>query len=357
MSEAVNPNRAITEGLAVRIMVIGTFGSVQRDAAIAEGFRRCGCDVVECSYGDVLYATDLPSRVQFRFSFGPVYERIAQRVLERACAERPDVLFFRMPLEFSTEMLEKLRKGYPAIYAAFNNDDPFSTAYRGRRWNRFRNALASYDLVFAFRRSNLASYRTVGVSRTALWEPFFSPWIHRPLLPTDAATKGFSILFAMHAERDERREAILELKRAGHALQVHSWNWAQTFGQADADAFGVLPPIWEDDYVRAVQAASATLCFFSKQNNDELTSRVFEILACRGLLLSWRTPRLAELFTDRDEVFLFSSMVELVEICEELARSPALVARTKERGYARLLASRHSVVDRCRDALAVLQEL
>lgn len=339
-------------------MVVGSFGSAQRDAAISEGFRRCGCAVVECGYGDLLYSPSLALRLQFRLGRGPVYRSILERVTASATAERPDVVLFRMPVEFSAGMLRDLRQSHPATYAAFNNDDPFSRSYSGNKWSRFRGAIPEYDIVFAFRSANVAQYRAAGAKSVALWEPFYSPWIHHPVVTENSASEaGFRILFAMHAERDERRAALIALQEAGYDVRVHSWNWHKVFGRADARRRGVRQPIWESDYARAIAESSATLCFFSKQNNDELTSRVFEIPACGGLLLSWRTKRLTELFADRDEAFFFSNVAELVEVSGVLAESPSLVARTKQRGMRRLAMSRHSVVDRCEDALSAFRGL
>lgn len=339
-------------------MVVGSFGSAQRDAAISEGFRRCGCAVAECGYGDLLYSGNLAVRLQLRLGRGPVFQTILDRIKASAIAERPDVVLFRMPVEFSAVMLRDLRRSHPAVYAAFNNDDPFSRSYAGNKWARFREAIPEYDIVFAFRSANIAQYREAGAKRVALWEPFYSPWIHHPVqVERDEVDAGFRILFAMHAERDERRPALIALVEAGYDVRVHSWNWHKVFGRSDATRLGVRQPIWEGDYARAISESSASLCFFSKQNNDELTSRVFEIPACGGLLLSWRTKRLSELFEDRDEAFFFSSVAELLEVTKTLAESPSLVERTKQRAMRRLAMSRHSVVDRCEDALSAFRGL
>lgn len=340
----------------MRILVVGPFASVQRDAAIAEGFRRAGCEVSECGYGDILFSERLTSRVQFRLAVGPIFSQLTNRVIVAAKSFRPDVVLFRRPLEFSAKMIRSIRAAHPAIYASFNNDDPFSEAYRDVRWKILRDAIAEFDIQFAFRARNVDQYKAAGARNVAMWEPFFTPWIHFPISNT-ASVVDFHLLFAMHAEVDERRDALLSLRDEGIRVDVHSWNWASVYGEDDARKLDVKPPIWEADYVRAIGNAAATLCFFSKQNNDELTSRVFEIPAARGLLLSWRTSRLEAIFKDREEAFFFSSIDELISIAQHLKANPECIEKTKQRGYERLLASRHSVVDRCVDAVAVFKGL
>jgi len=263
-----------------------------------------------------------------------------------------------MPLEFSAAMIRQMRQVYPAIYAAFNNDDPFSESYKDIRWRRLRLAIPEYDIVFSFRSRNIRQYKDAGANQVELWEPFYSPWIHNWTTEQNVVPNGeFNILFAMHAENDERRDALLALVNDGFKVNIHSWNWSRVFGKKDAEKLGVKLPIWEKNYARVIRESSATLCFFSKQNNDELTSRVFEIPACGGLLLAWRTHRLKEKFKDREEAFFFSSAGELLEIVRELSRNPKLVRDTKVRGHERLLNSRHSVVDRCADAVDVFKRL
>ena len=217
----------------MKILVVAPFSSVQRDAAIAEGFRQAGCEVVECGYGDILFSEKFVTRVQLRLAVGPVFNQLTDRVITVAKLFRPDVILFRRPLEFSANMIVTIRTAYPAVYAAFNNDDPFSLDYTDIRWRRLRRAIPHFDVHFAFRTSNVTQYKAAGAREVALWEPFFTPWLHFPRSDTSTA-KEFHLLFAMHAEADERRDALLYLLDANIRVDIHSWNWADLFGAVEA---------------------------------------------------------------------------------------------------------------------------
>lgn len=342
----------------INILIVGAFGSPQRDEAISRGFRECGARVADCSYGDILYSTRLLMRAQLKFMTGPVCHKLANRVRRAAEQFRPDVIFFRRPLEFTPAMLKYIRRHTRALLASFNNDDPFSPVYTDRRWRLLREAIPLFDVHFAFRRRNVEQYRAHGAKVVALWEPFYSPWLHRPLVSDRSPNSGEGmILFAMHAEQDARREAVRRLRDEGFEVRVHSWNWRREYGEQDARAFSVMQPIWGDEYVRTVGEAMATLCFFSKQNSDELTSRVFEIPACGGVLVAERNERIEQLFRDSEEAVFFSDTSELIERMRELRKNPDKVTRIRHQGHERVLSSRHSVVDRCADALEVLQQV
>lgn len=342
----------------MKILIVAPFGSPQRDEAISKGFSECGAEISECRYGDIVFSDDIFVRAQLRFAIGPILRTLTARVCQSVESVRPDVIFFRRPLEFSSEMLRHIRQRSNAVLCSFNNDDPFSKSYNDRRWRCLRAAIKEFDVTFAFRRSNIVQYKQHGARMSELWEPFYSPWLHRPLVKDDAGFKHNSkLLFAMHAEPDLRREAVLSLVGAGIPVDVHSWNWRSVFGQKDAIALNVAPPMWGDEYVRAIGNAMGTLCFFSRQNNDELTSRVFEIPACGGLLIAERNERIMRLFRDGEEAVLFSDTSELVERMRELRKSPDKVTQMKHQGRERVLSSRHSVIDRCADALEVLRHV
>jgi hypothetical protein len=342
----------------MKILLVGPFSGKQRESAIGEGFRQNGCDVFECSYGDILYSSSLLNRIQLRIGVGLVNFKLVKRVQQAASMFKPDVIFFRRPLEFNESMIADIKKKSNAIFVNYNNDDPFSKAYDANsKWRKYRKTIPLYNITFSFRRKNIAEYLEYGATNAFLWEPSFSPWIHRPLVSREAWIRYNSmILFAMHAERDERRECLLELNRLNYNVHIHSWNWATEFGKLESKLLNVQQPIWEDQYVEKIGNSMATLCFFSKQNNDELTSRVFEIPASLGLLVSKKNERLESIFKNGQDAFLFDSTSELIDILDFLKRNPDRVTKMKVAGYNTIVNGQNSIVDRCEMAIQIFKE-
>jgi len=336
----------------IRILLIGPYGSLHREVAISRGFQENGAVVMDCSYGDLLFRKNIFSRIQFRLGFGPVFNHLTNRVCDNIEAFNPDIIFFRRPLEFAPWMLIKIKKKSSALMVSFNNDDPFSSVYKDFRWRKLRKGIPVFDLHFAFRRKNIDELYSYGAKRVSLFEPYFSPWLHKPITPDISPNN--EVLFAMHAEFDNRMPAVLALIEAGIKVRIHSWNWKHLFGKT---TLSIMPPIWGEDYVSAVNQSMATLCFFSKQNNDELTSRVFEIPACGGILVAERNERITELFKDGEEAVFFSSIDELVERIKLLCSNSEMALRIRQNGRNRVILSKHSIVDRCAKALEVMHSL
>lgn len=337
----------------MKILVIGAYGTLHREEAIERGFREAGATVLGCKYGDILFNPSIINRIQFRIGFGPAFRKIEKKVRNDIRNFQPDVLFFRRPLEFKPGAIKRLKKETSALFVSYNNDDPFSKQYKRFAWVLLRKAIKEFDLHFAFRKKNIDEFYAAGAKKVFLWEPYYVPWLHKPHREINNNGK---LLFAMHAENDMRKEAVLTLLKNKFTIDIHCWNWEAVFGKELLVEVNVKPPVWGEEYVNKLTSAMGVLCFFSKQNNDELTSRVFEIPASGGLLIAERTNRLTELFTDNKDVVLFSSIEELIDKCRFLAVNPEKVLELKANSLQKIRSGQFSVLDRCSMALKIFKE-
>ena len=336
----------------MKILLVGAYGTLHREEAIERGFLDLGANVRACKYGDILFNMAIFSRIQFKIGFGPELKKIEYKVQQAIKDFQPNVVFFRRPLEFSPNTIKRLRINTSALFVSYNNDDPFSIQYKTPSWYFLRKAIREFDLHFAFRKKNVAEYYAAEAKKVYLWEPYYVPWIH--LVENEPANNG-KIFFAMHAEKDSRRAALENLINNNLPVEIHCWNWEKVFGKKSADNFVIKPPLWGKEYVQKIGESMATLCFFSKQNNDELTSRIFEIPAAGGLLIAERNNRLTEIFEDGEDAFLFSSTQELVEKCIFLQNNPQRVLQMKKNARNKLKKIKFSILDRCDMALKIFE--
>lgn len=337
----------------MKILIIGAYGSFHREVAIEKGFRNLGMDVDSFQYGDILFNKSLISRVQFKIGIGPVFKKIENKLIDKILYFQPDILFFRRPLEFDNKSILRLKKVTNGIFVSYNNDDPFSGNYKSLRWRFLRKAIPLFDIHFSFRRKNIDEYLNYGAKHVYLWEPYYVPWLH---FKEDIFHNNNRLLFAMHAENDQRRNALIQLLKNNLLIDIHCWNWTKIFGRKDLTNLKIQEPIWGSNYVSAVAQSMGTLCFFSKQNNDELTSRVFEIPASGGLLITEKTDRISELFSDMKDAVIFSTIEELVQKCNILYNNPLLVKELKANSYKKILEGEFSIIDRCKMAIEIFQQ-
>ena len=67
-----------------------------------------------------------------------------------------------------------------------------------------------------------------------------------------------------------------------------------------------------DEYRNAISNSLCSLCFFSSLNDDIITTRVFEIIACGGVLIAQRKGFVEKIFIEGKEALYFSSKEELL---------------------------------------------
>jgi spore maturation protein CgeB len=87
--------------------------------------------------------------------------------------------------------------------------------------------------------------------------------------------------------------------------------------------------------------------------NDMVTMRVFDVMACRGFVLTERNDALLELFTEGVELDCYTSTDELVEKAEYYCSHPGEAAAIAARGYEALLAQ-HTISGRVATMLAAV---
>src|SRR5690606_38676558 len=102
----------------------------------------------------------------------------------------------------------------------------------------------------------------------------------------------------------ERCDSILYLARNGIKVKIFGggkWN-----DYRGIDNLEILPPLYSDDYSKALQAFKISICFLRKLNFDLQTSRTMEIPACGGFMLAERTTEHMALFKEGKEAEFFS---------------------------------------------------
>ena len=251
-----------------------------------------------------------------------------------------------------------------AILVSYNNDDPFGPKagvqapwHHRFLWRNYLQCLPEYDFNFVYRPVNIADVIDAGGKNVDLLMPYFIPEIDRPvsLTQSEYGNYGCDVVFVGHYEPDGRQHYLRALVRAGLHLRLFGGKyWIPRVLGDLADYFGEVRPVIGAEYVKALCGAKMCLCIMSRLNRDTYTRRCFEIPACGRLLLSERTKDLQGFFKENEEAVFFSNPAELVEKALWLKRNPDEIERIALAGMRRVHADGHSVDDRMRQFLTII---
>jgi len=96
----------------------------------------------------------------------------------------------------------------------------------------------------------------------------------------------------------------------------------------------------------AIANSLCSICFFSSLNKDIITTRVFEIIACGGVLLAQRKGFVEKIFIEDKEALYFSTKYELLEKINYLKNNLETRMKIANSGYKKLLKTNNSVANR-----------
>lgn len=297
-------------------------------------------------------------KLQNKVIAGPIVSKLNRDFEELALETEPEMIFVYRGTHIFPETLARLKQKLPKmVLVGYNNDDPFGSSHSYWLWRHFLPSIPLYDLMLAFRHSNLEQFRRAGAKQAELLRAWYTPWNDAPmaLAGADLEKFGADAVFVGHYEPDGRLEALEEAAKAGVKLRIFGPGYEWDSVVAGSESLKHLLPVdtvWGEDYRKALCGARIGLCFLSKLNNDTYTQRCFEIPASRILLLSEYTDDLATLFREGVEADFFRSKEELAAKLKLYLGDEDLRLRVAEKGRQRVLADGHDVVSRARLVLA-----
>jgi len=296
---------------------------------------------------------------------GPALAKLNREMLEKVLDIKPALLLVWRGTHILPSTLLKIRRNAKTKLVSYNNDDPFGPSVHGMvpwhhhfLWRLHIRSLKYYDLCLVYRKVNVREALDVGAKTVAVLKPYFIPAFHRPvsLNEEDRSKYACDICYVGHYEPDGREQYLRALVNAGlHVRLFGGKHWAPNVLGDLNDYFGEINLVYGDAYAKALCGAKMCLSFLSKLNRDTYTRRCFEIPACGQLLVCERTKDLQNIFKEDEEAVFFSSHSELVEKSSWLREHPDEVERLAEAGMRRVYADRHSVADRMKELLSIIE--
>lgn len=354
----------------MKIMVAGDGRSKIHERAVANSFRKLGHEVSEFHWFQYFSGNGIArlfKRIQERLIFGPAIFKLNKDFKEAIVASKPDAIFIYRGVLISPQLIAFIKKELPhMVIVGYNNDDPFSPNQSPFAWRKFRKALPYYDLVFAYRPSNVNDYLSHGAPRSQVLKPWYSKELHYPvpLSESDRKTYECEVAFIGHYEPDGRAELLSLLLSEGIQLKLFGpmepkfsgWDLAV---KDNPKLNAILPTqmLWGEEYNKAILGSKITLCFLSKLNRDKYTRRCFEIPAVGGFLFSEYTDELGAMFNEGKEAEYFRNPQEF------LSKIKYYLSKDDERrsiaaaGHLRVTTEGNDAEARALQVISVIREL
>lgn len=318
------------------IVIAGEFWSGSCARGLADGFRDMGWAVQEVSRpNDGTGLGGLLARAVARVT-RPASEAAYRAMILRDCEMvKPDVFLTVKGPSLTSELLRSIRdRGARAVM--FYPDVVFQ--HPGVREDSFDQ----YDLFVTTKSFQLPYLEArLGAGRVAHIHHGYCPGVHRPVF--DHMTEADYACDVVHvgnrsAYKQDWLERLLGLD-ADLDLRIVGARWTEQSQSVGLARATLAPPRIGVAYAREIQSARINIALHmgpvASGWADLVSTRTFEIPACRGFMLHIDSPEVRSLFEPGVEIDVFSSVEELRDKIDFYLARPELRARMIELAYAR----------------------
>ena len=282
--------------------------------------------------------------LRYRFPVGPMIAKVNAALVDEVRHHRPEVVWFDRPTLFTAATVQAI-KASGALTVCYNMDNPFGPRNDGC-WRQFYNIYRLIDLHCLFRHADVPRYQAWGLNfiKTQL---SFDPAQHFP--PPEGwsekdRTREVSYIGHPHEGRAGFLRTLIDRDKLPVAISGSGWQRALTVTERERltrsgnlqDAGGLLRDV---EYRDAIWRSKINLAFITELNEEDVAHKSFEIAACRGFLLAYRSPGHQAAFQEGKEAEFFSSVNECAEKIRHYLAHPAAREQIAMRGWERAVRS------------------
>lgn len=338
----------------MKILLVGSWVSEVYQSTLAFYLEKHGAEVIP--FRTQRYFQGLIGKTERYFCVrGIMMKRCEKALFQSVIETRPEIVFVWQCEWLSGAVLRRISNISVVKLVCYTNDDPFSPLYslnRGlharRKWSRFVKNIPLYDKHYVFRDINKAEFTAAGAPGVGLLRMYFDPRIHHPYRGEQRNGQHSDVIFIGHFEEGFKLDCLVALLNEGVNLEIYGqFGWDKPGARQIRELYGKpIKPVWGQDYADLISNSKIALCFLSRLNRDEYTTRSFEIPACGTLLLAERTSEHQDLFIEGEEAEFFDSAKEMVCKVKYLLSHPARIEEISKKGYERVCRDGHSASNR-----------
>lgn len=335
----------------MKILVVGDGHSAIHEVAVAAALKKLGHEVEPFywhSYFQLINPiVQLWRRAQNKFLIGPTINKLNCDLVKKAVEFGPRLIFIYRGTHVTPRTLIELKRVLPECQIfGYSNDDPFAAGHPPWLWRHFMKGVPIYDVVFAYRKHNIAEYLNSGAKRVELLMPWFVPEKDIPLTQDELIEKQYDVVFVGHYENDGRVGYLEKISQSNFTFGLFGPDWNRAPEYDWLQKHQPVLPVRGNLYRETLISAKIALCFLSSLNRDTYTRRCFEIPAMGVFMLCQFSDDLAKLFEDGVDVVFFRNPDDMMEKIAHFTRHDELREKIASDGRARVVRDKHDIVSR-----------
>lgn len=351
-----------------KILVVGEFMWPWYQQSAVSALRKLGHKVSTYSWlsyfmkwssgNSELKFKNLFLKFQHRFNYGPTINKVNQLLIKKIDYEKPEIiLFYNVKLIHKKTILHLKKKLPKVILCQYSNDNPFVKKYR--MWKNYIETIKYFNFTFAARDSDISHYKKFGAKKIYLLKSSYDQDYDYPVEYNKIPEKfKCDVVFAGHYENDGRLEYIKELCSRNISFNLYGGGWSKILKKNKLfnkiNNYSQVKPAIGKNYRYAICGSKIALCFFSKTNQDYYTRRNFQIPAMKRLLLCEYNEKISKIFTEGKEIVFFRDKYDMYKKIKYYLKNKNLRKRIENNSYKKLLKNKHSIIDRMKYFLSVV---
>lgn len=229
---------------------------------------------------------------------------------------------------YSDKIINYLKNKYKCPIANVIVDDPFTKDW-SKRWSLFRRSMHLYDYLFVPRIQTLNKLKKICKS-TFLFRRTYDEIAHKPYL--SIKKKKFDVIFVGKWLESSKRDYYLkELILNDFNVKIFGRRW-QKSNYYQILKEHVNPPVYNREYAKVVSESKICLGFLNYGNQDQDTSRTYEIPYMGGLLVAERSKVHVNTYKEDVDAVFFNNKSELLKKVRSLLDNHNLANRIRKNG-------------------------
>jgi spore maturation protein CgeB len=290
------------------------------------------------------YKSNIWRRIRRKIGYPVDTVRINQTLIPHLAEFQPNLLWIEKATTILPSIYKQIRQQFPNLKIVYYSEDDVHLF--DNRSIYLKHSFPLFDAVYTTKPRNIQELPRIGAKNVVCIFQAYDRNIHRPISVSeeDRQRWGAEVGFVGFFERD-RAEQMLYLAQQGIKVRIWGFNW-QDWINKHPNLIVEGTPVFNEDFVKVLNATRINLNFLRKSNRDRHTSRSLEIPACQGFMLAERTDEHLQLFEEGKEAEFFDSPEELLQKVKYYLAHDAELLRIAKAGRDRCLESGYSHRDR-----------